>query len=299
MPWVDRLLIRVGAWASHFLPGLVTQGVAKRMQLDSSRVILPGEPGPLHDYLTRRTRDGFRLNLNHLGEAVLGEQEANHRMEAILGHLADPAVNYISVKISAIFSQINLVAWDHTLKTICDRLRILYREAMKRGKFVNLDMEEYRDLALTIAAFQSLLDEPEFSQYSAGIVLQAYLPDAWKAQQKLTTWAQHRVRNGGAPIKIRLVKGANLAMESVEAEMHGWHAAPYASKHETDANFRRMMEFGCRPEHALCGPFRCRQPQSFRCCVGFDSARNPSRRRLGRDRDARRDGQPSSQSGAR
>lgn len=250
MPWMDRLLIHFGAWASHLFPGLVTQGVAKRMRLDSSRVILPGEPGPLHDYLTRRTRDGFRLNLNHLGEAVLGEQEANHRMEAILGHLADPAVNYISVKISAIFSQINLVAWDHTLKTICDRLRILYREAMNRGKFVNLDMEEYRDLALTIAAFQSLLDEPEFSQYSAGIVLQAYLPDAWSAQQKLTAWAQQRVRNGGAPIKIRLVKGANLAMESVEAEMHGWHAAPYSSKHETDANFRRMMEFGCRPENA-------------------------------------------------
>lgn len=250
MPWMDRLLIQIGAWASRFLPGLVTRGVAKRMQMDSSRVILPGESGPLHDYLTRRTKDGFRLNLNHLGEAVLGEQEAQHRMEAILGHLADPAVNYISVKISAIFSQINLVAWDHTLKTICDRLRILYREAMKRGKFVNLDMEEYRDLALTIEAFQSLLDEPEFSQYSAGIVLQAYLPDAWNAQQKLTAWAQRRVRNGGAPIKIRLVKGANLAMESVEAEMHGWHPAPYASKHETDANFRRMMEFGCRPENA-------------------------------------------------
>lgn len=250
MPWMDRLLIQIGAWASHFLPGLVTHGVAKRMQMDSSRVILPGESGPLHDYLTRRTKDGFRLNLNHLGEAVLGEQEASHRMAAILGHLADPAVNYISVKISAIFSQINLVAWDHSLKTICDRLRTLYREAMQRGKFVNLDMEEYRDLALTIAAFQSLLDEPEFAQYSAGIVLQAYLPDAWGSQQKLTTWAQQRVRNGGAPIKIRLVKGANLAMESVEAEMHGWYSAPYSSKHETDANFRRMMEFGCRPENA-------------------------------------------------
>ncbi|XZE45375.1 bifunctional proline dehydrogenase/L-glutamate gamma-semialdehyde dehydrogenase [Pirellulaceae bacterium SH467] len=250
MPWTDRLLIQAGAFASRFLPGLVTRGVAKRMQQDSARVILPGEAGPLHQYLTQRSQDGFRLNLNHLGEAVLGEQEAKHRMDAILSHLADPAVSYISVKISAIFSQINLVAWEDSLLTICDRLRILYREGLKRGKFVNLDMEEYRDLALTLAAFQSLLDEPEFHRYSAGIVLQAYLPDAWDAQRTLTAWAQRRVQNGGAPIKIRLVKGANLAMEAVEAELHGWHAAPYASKHETDANFRRMMEYGCRPEHA-------------------------------------------------
>ena len=27
---------------------------------------------------------------------------------------------------------------------------------------------------------------------------------------------------GGAPIKVRLVKGANLAMEQVEAAVHGW-----------------------------------------------------------------------------
>lgn len=188
MPWTDRLLIHAGAFLSRFLPGLVTRGVAKRMQMDSAHVILPGEAEPLHRYLTQRTQDGFRLNLNHLGEAVLGEQEAKHRLDAILDHLADPAVSYISVKISAIFSQIHLVAWEDSIVTICDRLRILYREGMKRGKFVNLDMEEYRDLALTLAAFQSLLDEPEFHRYSAGIVLQAYLPDAWEAQRTLTAW---------------------------------------------------------------------------------------------------------------
>ena len=55
------------------------------------------------------------------------------------------------MKISAIFSQINLVAWDETLAEIKARLRLLYRAALARAaKFVNLDMEEYRDLALTM-----------------------------------------------------------------------------------------------------------------------------------------------------
>ncbi len=249
-PLADRLLMRAGAVGSHVLPGVVMKAVAARMRADSARVILAGEKEPLHRYLTTRTAEGFRINLNHLGEAVLGEEEARRRLEAVLGHLADPAVNYISVKISAIYSRINLIAWDDTLAEIEARLRTLYRAAAKGGKFVNLDMEDYRDLALTGAAFRGVLEEPEFRSLSAGIVLQAYLPDSCAAQRELTEWARQRVAGGGAPIKIRLVKGANLAMEAVEAEIHGWHAAPYGSKAETDANFRRLLEYGCDPANA-------------------------------------------------
>lgn len=249
-PLLDRLLMQAGAAGSRILPGLVMKAVAGRMRQDSARVILAGERAPLHRYLAARTQAGFRVNLNHLGEAVLGEEEAGRRLRAVLDHLADPAVSYISVKISAIYSQINLVAWEETLAAIKERLRTLYRAAIKGGKFVNLDMEEYRDLGLTMAAFREVLDEDEFLRHTAGIVLQAYLPDSFTAQQELTTWARARVARGGAPIKIRLVKGANLAMEKVEAELHGWEAAPYPCKADTDANFRRMLEYACQPPNA-------------------------------------------------
>ncbi len=247
---VDRGLMKVGAMGSAVLPGTVMKAVAQRMRQDCERVILAGEREPLHAYLVKRKHDGFSVNLNHLGEAVLSEAEAGRRLHTVLEHLRDPEVSYISVKISAIFSQINLVAYAETLSQIKDRLRVLYREAAKLGKFVNLDMEEYRDLALTLEAFTEVLGEAEFKGLSAGIVLQAYLPDSWVAQQQLTRWAHSRVAHGGADIKVRLVKGANLAMESVEAELHGWNAAPYASKPETDANFRRMLEYGCQRENA-------------------------------------------------
>ncbi len=246
----DRLLLRAGALASQWLPRTVMSAVENQLRHDSARVILPGEPEQLARYLAERRAQGTRVNLNHLGEAVLGEEEAARRLEAVLGHLANPDVNYVSVKISALFSQINLLDWDGSLATISDRLRRLYRAAQASGKFVNLDMEEYRDLALTVAAFQRVLDEPEFRGLSAGIVLQAYLPDSWSVQRGLTSWARKRAEAGGAPIKLRLVKGANLAMESVEAELRGWNPAPYATKAETDANYRRMLEFGCQPEHA-------------------------------------------------
>ncbi len=111
-------------------------------------------------------------------------------------------------------------------------------------------MEEYRDLDLTVTAFREVLDEPEFLPLSAGIVLQAYLPDSHRVQRELTDWARARRARGGAPIKLRIVKGANLAMEKIEAAVHGWPQAPYESKAEVDANYTRMLEYGCRPEHA-------------------------------------------------
>lgn len=246
----EHLLIAIAAVASRIFPRLVMPAVEHRMRRESSRFILRGETAALHDQVERRRQSGFRLNLNHLGEAVLGEGEATRRLDAILAHLDEPAIDTISVKISAIFSQINLVAWDATLAAIKNRLRPLYRAANARGKFVNLDMEEFRDLELTATAFRDLLDEPEFHGMSAGIVLQAYLPDSFAWQKLLVDWARSRVSSGAAPIRMRIVKGANLAMERVEAELHGWHSAPYDSKAETDANFRRMLEFACLRENA-------------------------------------------------
>ncbi|PYN10631.1 MAG: proline dehydrogenase, partial [Candidatus Rokuibacteriota bacterium] len=177
-----------------------------------------------------------------------------------LALLARDDVEYISVKVSSVFSQIDLVAFRATVARVAERLRTLYRAAARHhyrhpdgrvtAKFINLDMEEYRDLDLTVTAFREVLDEPEFMALSAGVVLQAYLPDSHRVQRGLTAWALARRTRGGAPIKLRIVKGANLAMERIEAAVHGWPQAPYETKIEVDANYKRMLEYGCRPEHA-------------------------------------------------
>ncbi len=249
----QRRLLRLGAAVSRFAPSLAMLAVAARLRRDTARVILPAEPASLQSYLAARRATGTGVIINQLGEAVLGEREAGGRLEAMLGLLNDPRVGAISVKLSSIASQINLLDWEGTLASVSDRLRRLYRAALPGRKFVNLDMEEYRDLHLTLEAFERVLGEPAFRPLRAGIVLQAYLPDSWTALHDLTAWALHRVAAGGAPIKVRLVKGANMAMESVEAEWHGWPRAPYLSKAETDANFCRMLDFAChgRRAHAV------------------------------------------------
>jgi RHH-type proline utilization regulon transcriptional repressor/proline dehydrogenase/delta 1-pyrroline-5-carboxylate dehydrogenase len=250
LSFLDRALLRAAVAAARCLPWLVMPLIARQLRLESAHVILPGEPAALRRFLSARRAAGARVNLNHLGEAVLGEAEAAGRLEANLKHLSNPMIDCLSVKASSIFSQVNVVAWDRTLSILKERLRRLYRAAVAGKKLVNLDMEEYRDLALTLAAFREVLDEDEFLGFRAGIALQAYLPDSWDAQREITAWARRRVSRGGAPVRIRLVKGANLAMETIEAEMRGWSPAPYATKAETDANFKRMLEFGCLPDNA-------------------------------------------------
>ena len=66
------------------------------------------------------------------------------------------------------------------------------RRPRRPTKFINLDMEEYSDLDLTMAVFTRLLDQPEFADLEAGIVLQAYLPDALGAMIRLQEWAAAR-----------------------------------------------------------------------------------------------------------
>jgi len=82
-------------------------------------------------------------------------------------------------------------------------------------------MEDYKDLDLTIAVFTAILDQEDMRGYEAGIVLQAYLPDSLGAMQRLQEWAAKRVASGGSRVKVRIVKGANLSMEKVDAEIHG------------------------------------------------------------------------------
>ncbi len=260
MDWWERAGLLLGGAMAHYLPSVVVPPIVSRLRHETQNVILPGEEEDLRRYLEERRQAGLRLNLNQLGEAILGDAEASRRLDAYLALLARDDVEYISVKVSSVFSQIDLVAFRDTVARVAERLRPLYRAAAHHRyrhpdgrvtpKFINLDMEEYRDLDLTVTAFREVLDEPEFLSLSAGIVLQAYLPDSHRAQRALTEWAMARRRRGGAPVKLRIVKGANLAMERIEAAVHGWPQAPYETKMEVDANYKRMLEYGCRPEHA-------------------------------------------------
>jgi RHH-type transcriptional regulator, proline utilization regulon repressor / proline dehydrogenase / delta 1-pyrroline-5-carboxylate dehydrogenase len=256
---LDRTLLKGFQSFGGYLPGVALPLVKEGMQKETANVILPGEKEMLTGHLRERTRAGIRMNVNCLGEAVLGEAEAAARLQEYLQLLQWPEIEVVSVKISTLDSQICLLAREHTVTRLCDRLEGLFRTASRMrfarangsevSKFVYLDMEEYRDLELTVEAFMRTLDRRGLESVRAGIALQAYIPDSFRVLRRLQAWARRRVGNGGGRVTVRLVKGANMELERVEASVRGWFQAPYRTKLETDANYRRMVDEVMKPEN--------------------------------------------------
>ena len=246
LPYHQRLLLKLGAVVSFLMPGLVVRQARRTLRRLVGHLVIDARPTKLGNAIKKLRKGGDRLNINLLGEAVLGEGEAVRRRDRTVELLERDDVDYVSVKVSAIASQLSMWAFDETVDRVVERLQPLYAEAASSGGFINLDMEEYRDLDLTIAVFTKVLED--FPQLEAGIVLQAYLPDCLGAMQQVQTWAAERRANGGAPIKVRVVKGANLAMERVDAAIHGWPLATWGTKQESDTNYKRILEWSLTPQ---------------------------------------------------
>jgi RHH-type proline utilization regulon transcriptional repressor/proline dehydrogenase/delta 1-pyrroline-5-carboxylate dehydrogenase len=242
--------LKLIALLSKLLPKPVLFAVHTQVKLLSKGIILPAESKQLSRQIKRRAKKGIRLNINVLGEAVLGEKEAAERFERVLEMMERDEVNYVSVKLSSVVSQIIALDRVGTLDRVSVKLREIYRKSIATNTFVNLDMEEFRDLRLTVDAFKLVLNEGEFKSLYAGLVLQAYLPESHEVFAELVEWSVARNAQSGGVVKIRLVKGANLAMEKAEAELHGWAAAPYQSKSDVDASYSRLLDTALRPENA-------------------------------------------------
>ena len=257
-PW-DRTLMKGFRSFGGYLPGVALPLVKEHMQKETANVILPGEKEKLAQHLNERTREGVRMNVNFLGEAILSEAESERRLQQYLTGLQWPEVEVTSIKISTVFSQISPLAREHTVAVLCERLEQLFLAADRAQfhrangetvpKFVYLDMEEYRDKELTAEAFMRTLDRPHLQHIKAGIALQAYIPDSFRTLQQIQEWARRRVAAGGGRITVRLVKGANLENERAEASLRGWPLAPYKTKLETDANYKRMLHEAFKPEN--------------------------------------------------
>ena len=253
LPWHLRTALTLGGVVSLVAPRFVVGVVRRVLRGMVGHLLVDATDTQLGRAITRLRGRGVDLNINLLGEAVLGRSEADRRLAGVRRLLERPDVDYVSVKVSATVPPHNPWAFDRSVAHISAALLPLFQyaameSAAGRSKFINLDMEEYRDLDLTMAVFTALLDRDDLHDLEAGIVLQAYLPDALGAMIRLQDWAATRRTTGGARIKVRLVKGANLPLERVESSLRGWPLATWGSKRETDTNYLRVLKYALTAE---------------------------------------------------
>ncbi|MCP9000597.1 bifunctional proline dehydrogenase/L-glutamate gamma-semialdehyde dehydrogenase [Pseudarthrobacter sp. RMG13] len=261
LPWYMRSAVRLGGTMAPVLPQVVIPIARRVLREMVGHLIVDATDAKLGPAIAKIRKDGIKLNVNLLGEAVLGEHEASRRLAGTHTLLARPDVDYVSIKVSSTVAPHSAWAFDEAVEHVVDKLTPLFSKAAsfagaasgagtasgagaaKKAKFINLDMEEYKDLDMTIAVFTRILDKPEFKNLEAGIVLQAYLPDALSAMIRLQDWAAERRADGGAAIKVRVVKGANLPMEHVESSLHDWPLATWHTKQDSDTNYKRVINY--------------------------------------------------------
>jgi RHH-type proline utilization regulon transcriptional repressor/proline dehydrogenase/delta 1-pyrroline-5-carboxylate dehydrogenase len=251
-------VLRLGLLAGTGAPGLLSMAARIGVRQMAGNFILAPDIASAIPKLRRLREKGMAFTADILGETVLSEKEAARYQKRCLQMVADladaaatwtevpildhdgaepiPRVN-VSVKISALYSQVQSGAPEEAVEQLGARLLPILRLAKDRGVFINLDMEHYGMKDVTLAVLKRMLAEPEFAGWRhLGIAMQAYLRECEGDVRALIQWAAERQRR----VTVRLVKGAYWDTETVMARQRGWPSPVFEFKHETDASYERI-----------------------------------------------------------
>ena len=220
----------------------------------ADRFIAGATPHDALSSLRKLHRDGFGHTVDLLGEATLSGIEADvyqQRYLDLIGTLqrevtgwsepamAGPRAN-ISIKISALDPHIDPVDPRGSVLRARRRVEPIVAAAKAAGIFVNFDIEQYALHEITYALFEDLAQSPDLRAWPhLGIVVQAYCTHAEAYLDRLHTIAATR----GAPVTVRLVKGAYWDYEVMRADQDGLVAPVFLHKGETDAHFERLSRW--------------------------------------------------------
>ena len=129
LPWYLRAAIRVGGVVAPVLPWAVIPIARRVLRQMVGHLVLDATPAKLGPSIAMLRESGNRLNLNLLGEAVLGEDEADRRLRGTYEFLARDDVDYVSIKVSSVVSQLSMWSFDEAVAKVVSKLTPLYELA--------------------------------------------------------------------------------------------------------------------------------------------------------------------------
>ena len=247
------------AMSATKLGGRLTARSLRQQIVQMAKIFIAGTTVPdAEPMLAELWKNGRGYSIDLLGEASVSEVEADRYrdrcLDALRGlqtvtsawpshtllehdHLGTLPRVHLSVKLSALYSQLDPIDPESAFEATAARLRPLLTLAQTMPAAITFDMEhaELKDLILMI--FMQLLSEPEYRSYPhAGIALQAYMKDSEDDLKRLITWAERRE----TPVTVRLVKGAYWDSEMIRYQQRGWPVPVFQNKSETDANYEGL-----------------------------------------------------------
>ncbi|MCF6095343.1 proline dehydrogenase [Microaerobacter geothermalis] len=158
---------------------------------------------------------GLVCTLDHLGEFVFSEEEANESADYCIRTLDAIYESGVNSNLSLKMTQLGLdISKDLCMKN----MRRILETAKKHGNFVRIDMEDYAHCQVSIDIYKELRKEFD----NVGLVIQAYLYRSEQDIQDLNGWNAN----------LRLVKGAYKEPAEVA----------FPEKKDVDENFKKLIK---------------------------------------------------------
>ena len=269
---VNEYLGKVGAsihglaeWGLNVKPTsirakLTSAIVKKSVQQTASQFIAGENPKKSLKALRRIRKAGMAFTVDLLGEYSVSEKEAlvylERYLEALdtLGnnvpswpeaapirekHPCDHNPVCVSVKLSALYSQCDVLNFNRSVEIMSERLATIANKAKEVNALLYVDAEDTAHNPIIYETFKRVFISDALKDFPyPGIVLQAYLKESESLLDDLIAYAKKR----GAPIAIRLVKGAYWDSETILAHQNQWPAPVYSIKSNSDANYEKLSK---------------------------------------------------------
>ncbi|MEZ4753829.1 MAG: proline dehydrogenase family protein [Bdellovibrionota bacterium] len=237
----------------------LTSMVVKKSVHQMAQQFIAGEtPKGSLKALKRLRKEGIAYTVDLLGEYSVSEREAEDYLARYIEALevfgkeipkwkeAKPIIegnpgellpNCISVKLSALYSQCNPLNFDKSLEVLSERLAKIVRLAKEAKSLIYIDAEDTGNNPIIFETFKQVFGDSEFKDFPyPGIVLQAYAKECEKYIHETLEFSKKR----GAPVAVRLVKGAYWDMETILSSQQHWESPLFAVKSSSDANYEKL-----------------------------------------------------------
>jgi RHH-type proline utilization regulon transcriptional repressor/proline dehydrogenase/delta 1-pyrroline-5-carboxylate dehydrogenase len=250
---------------------LTAKAVTLGVQQMANLFIAGHTPQKALSVLRKLRGQGFSFTVDLLGEFCVCESEALEYQQRYLnalgtfceaipswhqgkpiisGHPGESSPVCISVKLSALYSQTGSLNFDRSVDVLTERLGQIVRRAKQHQALVYVDAEDSGNNQIIYDTFKRVFGSDEFRDMPyPGIVIQAYAKNAADRVGEMLAFAENR----GAPIAIRLVKGAYWDMERVISAQNHWDFPLFEEKRLSDASYEHLSRVLLDNTH-LCLP---------------------------------------------
>lgn len=253
-----RFLLKIGCDTQFkTLTARIARSVVRRA---AGKFIAGEDAHSARQNLLKLRRKSLAFTVDLLGEYSVGESEALHYLDrykqalstlsnmskqlkisdqTLMLHSGEHSSVCISVKLSALYSQCDILNYSKSIEVLSERLTQIALQAQSVGATLYVDAEDSATNKLIYPTFRQVFAQKELRQFPyPGIVVQAYSHESPKIVSQLIAYAKNQAR----PIAIRLVKGAYWDSETIIAQQNSLPSPLFKFKASSDANYELLSK---------------------------------------------------------